>query len=286
MNQITERPKGYPMIEYYETSYELDMKKNSDMEAILFGEEDCHPSHGYGPTLRPYHLFHFVTRGKGRLEIGGRRFEIHAGDAFLVPAEELSYYEASKDDPWSYSWTGLTGVRATQYVGQILTVSPEKYIIRGLDTKKYAAVIHKAAILKGNSPENYFASQISLYTLFSFFVSDLPDMRNAEVIPSLASRIKFYIDAKYTEKLRIEEIAEYFGIHPNHLSRLFRENYDITPKLYLNRLKMEKAALLLRATDNPIVLIAESIGFEDQHAFSKLFKKHWGMSPLAYRKQN
>ena len=272
------------MIEFYETTYDLASKKNADMEAILFGKEDCAPSHAYGPTLRPYHLFHFVTKGHGMLQIDGRTFELDAGDVFLIPAEQVSYYEASATDPWSYSWAGMTGLRATQYIRQIMAVVPERYVIRQLDTKKYAASIDKAATLRGTSAGNYFCSEIVLYELFSYFAADLPALSGGKHTPTLAARVKFYLDAKYTEKLRIDELAADFGVHPNHLSRAFRERYDVSPKQYLQTLKLEKAASMLTTTDTPVALIAESLGFDDQHAFSKLFKKYWGVSPMAYRK--
>ena len=170
------------MIEFYETTYDLASKKNADMEAILFGKEDCAPSHAYGPTLRPYHLFHFVTGGQGMLQIEGATFQLNAGDIFLIPAEQMAYYEASAADPWSYSWAGLTGLRAEQYIRQIMAVVPERYVLRGLDTKKYAASIDKAASLQGTSMGNYFCAEIVLYELFSYFASDLPALQ-VQVLP-------------------------------------------------------------------------------------------------------
>ena len=272
------------MIEFYETTYDLASKKNADMEAILFGKEDCAPCHAYGPTLRPYHLFHFVTGGQGILRVDGATFQLNAGDIFLIPAEQMAYYEASETDPWSYSWAGLTGLRAEQYIRQIMAVVPERYVIRKLDTNKYAASIDKAASLQGTNAGNYFCAEIVLYELFSYFAADLPALNSGEHTPTLAGRVKFYLDAKYTEKLRIDELAAVFGVHPNHLSRAFRERYDVSPKKYLQTLKLEKAASMLTTTDTPVALIAESLGFDDQHAFSKLFKKYWGVSPMAYRR--
>lgn len=273
-----------PMIEFYETTYDLASKKSADMEAILFGREDCSPSHGYGPTLRPYHLFHFITGGHGFLRIDGSTFELASGDVFLIPAEQMSYYEASATDPWSYAWVGLTGLRATQYIRQIMAIAPERYVLRGLDTKKYAASIDKAASLRGTSAGNYFRSEIALYELFSCFASDLPNLDGGAQSHSLAAQVKFYLDAKFTEKIRIDELAARFGVHPNHLSRSFRERYDVSPKQYLQTLKLEKAALMLSTTDTAVALIAESLGFDDQHGFSRQFKRYWGVSPLEYRR--
>ena len=272
------------MKEFYETTYGFANKKSADMEAILFGKEDCSPSQGYGPTLRPYHLFHFVTKGNGSLIIGNQRFEISAGDAFLIPAEQISYYEASASSPWSYFWAGFTGVRASQYVLQLIEALPEHYVLRGLDIQKYAAAIDKAAELKGTSAANYFTAELVLYELFFYLASELRELRRIDYSPSLAAKIKFYLDTHYMEILRMDKLAAYFDIHPNHLSRIFREAYGIAPKQYLQDLKLEKSAQMLQTTDVPVSLIAESIGFEDQHAFSRAFKNHWGVSPTEYRK--
>lgn len=272
------------MIEFYETTYDLESKKNADMEAILFGKEDCAPSHGYGPTLRSYHLFHFVTKGCGILRIDGETTEIGPGDAFLIPAEKISYYEASAHAPWSYYWVGFTGFRAARYVQQIQTVSPERYIVRNLHMEKYAAVIDPMTSLTMTNAENYFRSKAVLFEMLAMLASDMEKSEDTKYTPSLASGIKFFIDAKYTEKIKIEELASQFGIHPNHLSRVFSEAYGISPKQYLLNLKMEKAAQLLTASDMPVALIAESLGYEDQHVFSRAYKKHWGVSPMLYRK--
>lgn len=254
------------------------------MEAVLFGYEDCAPSHAYGPTLRPYHLFHFVTSGQGILQIDDSTFSVYAGDAFLIPAEQMSYYEASSTDPWSYSWAGMTGLRATQYVQNILTAAPERYVLRNLDIAKYAASIKKAAVLKETSAANYFLCETIIYELFFFLSQEVAHLTDPGSKSELATKIKFYIDAKYTEKLRLDELADRFAIHPNHLSRVFREAYGIAPKQYLQNLKLEKSAQMLSSSNMPIRLIAESLGFEDQHSFSKAFKKYRGVSPRDYRK--
>ena len=180
---------------------------------------------------------------------------------------------------------GITGLRAAQYVRQILSVTPEHFVIRGLQADKYAAPIRKAAEMKGASAGNYFYAEMVLYELFSYFASDLPGLETAESQPSLASQIKFFLDTKYMENLRIESLAEHFGVHPNHFSRLFREAYGMSPKQYLQKMKMEKSAMMLETTDMPIALVSESLGFEDQHGFSKSFKKYWGTSPRAFRQR-
>ena len=67
--------------------------------------------------------------------------------------------------------------------------------------------------------------------------------------------------------------------------RVFHASYGISPKQYLLKLKMDKAAQMLVSTEMPVALIAEALGFEDQHVFSRAFKKYWGVSPMLYRKE-
>ena len=270
------------LAEIYETTYDLQTKRNSDLEAVLFGESDCGPSHSYGPTIRPYHLFHFITGGRGIAQIGGVRYELRRGDAFLIPAEQTAYYEADAETPWSYSWVGLTGIRSEQYVRQIQAAAPEHYILRGLDTKKYAASIHKAVAWTADGSLNYFQAGVVLYELLSYLASDFLEIGKA---PSLIEEIKFFIDEKYAERIQMSDIADHFHIHPNHLCRLFKETYHTAPKPYLQNLKTEKAALMLSTTDIPVSLIAESLGFADHRAFLRSFRKRWGTSPAAYRNE-
>jgi AraC-like DNA-binding protein len=218
------------------------------------------------------------------LQVDGKRFDLSAGDAFLIHAEQISYYEASADNPWSYSWAGFTGLRAAQYVRQIGILAPERYVLRGLDIQKYTVPINEVAQFSGSNAVHYFQTKKVLFELFSCLASDLPGLGEAQYAPSLAARVKFYLDAMYSEQLQISDVAQYFHVHPNHLSRAFQREFGIAPKQYLQKIKLEKAAQMLRSTDMPISLIAASLGFEDQHAFSKTFKKHWSLSPLDYRK--
>lgn len=83
--------------------------------------------------------------------------------------------------------------------------------------------------------------------------------------------------------MKLKDIADYFGIHQNYLTRAFHEKFGISPKKYLLQLKFKKAARLLATTQLPVSIISNSLGFEDQLAFSRTFKKFYNVSPTDYR---
>ena len=115
------------MIEYKETKHSLVYKANSDLSLYSAGYEECTPGYSYGPTLRSYQLIHFVLNGEGEFRINEHVFHLKAGDAFLIPAGKITYYEASKTNPWSYAWISFIGISSESYLYQIMTSTEDIY---------------------------------------------------------------------------------------------------------------------------------------------------------------
>jgi AraC-like DNA-binding protein/ligand-binding sensor protein len=94
-----------------------------------------------------------------------------------------------------------------------------------------------------------------------------------------------YIWERYTGKLSLKEIAEVSGLSASYFSSIFKEEMGENLSSYLNRLRAEKAAVMLTETDLPLSEIARACGFEDQSWFSKIFKTYTGVSPGKYRER-
>ena len=95
-----------------------DLQKDSaDLCLIYCGWEYCEPGHRYGPNMRTTYVLHIIRSGRGTLEIHNQKYELTAGDAFLLCPDVEAWYEADWEDPWSYMWVGFTGYRAQEYAG-------------------------------------------------------------------------------------------------------------------------------------------------------------------------
>lgn len=92
-----------------------------------------------------------------------------------------------------------------------------------------------------------------------------------------------YINLYLTNDLSLKALSEKFSISSSYLSTLFRKETGVTLTDYVNKKRVEHALLLLNSTDMQIQNIAASCGIADMNYFTRIFKKHMGMTPSEYR---
>ena len=114
-----------------------------------------------------------------------------------------------------------------------------------------------------------------------FFATLMEDYK--KIVPAIVNQHSYpgsvyvkhamdYIAHHYREKIKISELADYIGVNRSYLTSSFKKAIGCSPQEYLVNLRMEKARE-----------IAAAVGYQDQLAFSKIFKQHFGTSPKAYR---
>ena len=165
------------------------------------------------------------------------------------------------------------------------------YLIERLEqslAKSYEEVLLKGLARHGNKNSLYFQAISILLSVFGLLARDIHEnFRKMGNDPdNLVYDIRHYLDMNYPEKLLMQDVADKFCIHPNYMARVFKEAFGVTPKQYLQSLKMKKACILLQNTDLPILVISRSLSFPDQLAFTKAFHKTYGISPTRYRKEH
>lgn len=96
---------------------------------------------------------------------------------------------------------------------------------------------------------------------------------------------KQYFQQHYSEPISISQYAAAHHISTCWFIRSFRALTGQTPLQYIQTVRMDNAAILLRQSQYTVSEVAAMVGVEDPLYFSNLFKKHKGLSPSAYRKQ-
>lgn len=85
------------------------------------------------------------------------------------------------------------------------------------------------------------------------------------------------------KRAKLRDFASELGITPEHVIRVFRDRFDMTPMHYYRRLKMEAASSFLLNTTMAVKEVAWQVGFSNPYQFSSAFKEYSGMSPSLFR---
>jgi AraC-like DNA-binding protein len=96
-------------------------------------------------------------------------------------------------------------------------------------------------------------------------------------------RAKDFVDWRYFEPLTVDDMARAAGLSRAHFSREFRSAFGESPHAYLITRRMERAAALLRTTDQSVAEICFSVGHGSVGSFTTSFTRTYGVSPTAYR---
>ena len=94
-----------------------------------------------------------------------------------------------------------------------------------------------------------------------------------------------YLHQNYDRMIQIKEIAAHVSLHPAYLQRIFKARTGVPIMEYLTSFRMEKAMMLLRQTDIPVLEIADYVGVGSRQYLHALFKKHTGLTPSEYRRR-
>ena len=107
-----------------------------------------------------------------------------------------------------------------------------------------------------------------------------------KVSDNVAIMLKRYIDAHYNEKITKEDLANVAFCSVPNLYHIFQKNFGISPHNYVNKIRLEKASVLLENSGSSVAEISAMVGFDDPIYFSKLFKENYRLSPKKYRESS
>jgi AraC-like DNA-binding protein len=96
-------------------------------------------------------------------------------------------------------------------------------------------------------------------------------------------RAKDLADARYFERVDVDDMARAAGLSRAHFSREFKRAFGASPHAYLLTRRLERAAALLRNTDRSVADVCLSVGLVSVGSFTTSFTRMYGKSPTAYR---
>lgn len=241
-----------------------------DVNPRVCGWADCAPAHKYGPAVRNYWLLHYVLEGEGIFRTGEREYRVCPSQMFVIHPGELTYYEADNDVPWKYIWIGFDcHVPVPEALkGSVLTFPQGRPLFEGLRQAE--------ELTQGR--ETYLCGKI--WELMYLISSGQKRTGQKE---RYIQQARNYMESEYMVGITVNEVAVRLGLDRSYFSNLFRESMGRSPQQYLNEVRMTQAASLLMESGCSVTETAASVGYADVFAFSRTFKKYYGISPGRYR---
>ena len=127
----------------------------------------------------------------------------------------------------------------------------------------------------------HFKNAIAL-AVETILTADYVTRTEREAFPIV--RAKAFMMEHLCEPIKLEDIATEVSLSPSYFSALFKKESGETISDYLQRIRLEEAKKLLRATSLNLNEIAQRVGYTDAKHFSKMFRKQTGARPNEYRK--
>jgi AraC-like DNA-binding protein len=273
--------------------------KSGDMPLkTQFYHQACASIHGHD-----FYELVIVTNGTGLHITPEESFPITRGDAFLIKPGMVHGYENTRkleiynifyipeklnlqkydiaDLPGYYAFFEAEPMLRQQHGFKSRLTLNDEALARALE------LVREIEREQNNKRPGAYYFAVSAFMALVGLLSRNYDDSDSKISRELLklSEILSYIENNYGKSIRLERLASRSNMSVSTLSRLFRKNLGQSPSEYLIKLRLDKAAAMLKNSDSGIGEIAEKSGFCDSNYFSKMFSRTFGVSPREYRKQ-
>lgn len=253
-----------------------------NMSFFLFGHHRCEPGHCASGEYVDRYLIHYIYSGKGKVVCDGKTYYLERGNAFLITGKGEIYYEADKQSPWYYEWINISGSMAEKFL-KCLSLSRKNPIYKTTNPEK---IEEQLKLLNAADKSNDFLLSGAVYNLLGQMIaysagSTSVTRKTATTYVNLCVN---YIQLNYNKRITVDELCRFVGLEHSYLYRLFQKELHTSPCEFIISYKIKKAKYLLETSSPTMDEVAQYVGYDDKSAFSKLFQKKVGITPLKYKK--
>jgi AraC-like DNA-binding protein len=232
----------------------------------------------------PVHELIVVQSGVLPIAEDDRRFAVHQHEWMLLHAARIHYgYQDLPHDTWFY-WVCFGPGRADangiesavlrgRQTGPVLRPDRLRTLFENLLEDQ------QAAILKPSTSRCY------LQLILAEILLDpaAPAVHSAPA--QLARRAAAFIANNLTDPhLSTARIADAIACNADYLGRAFRAAFNETPTDHIHRLRIDRARVLFRSTNQSIERVAAEVGFSDERYFRRVFKRRVGLTPGEFQR--
>lgn len=235
-------------------------------------------------------VLEYVVDGCGYINVDGENYTASAGDVYILRKRTTHTYWSDAKKPWVKIFFNIRGSLAEKILEEYKLGIKGKVVLRGegleSDFRKLLAKLSKDTV---SQAEKFDRAALDFLKIV-IKLSNL-DKLQGELSGELLSvedemnRLVEYIAMNPKRIVGNQELADVIFRSKDFVIKRFHTNFGVTPYEYQIQQKIFSASNMLKNTKMSVQEIASSLGYDDQHYFSYMFKKRCGMSPTQYRKQ-
>ena len=235
------------------------------------------------------YILHLTTLGKGTIFDGQNSFYATKGQLLLFSPQAIHHYHRSKESKyWSHKWIyfypnprwtqWLNWSDTQQHIGKIKLQDQE-------DIDEISNIFTQ--IEKDSQSHNAFKEDMAV-SLLEYLLIKCISAEKREVSQVLDSRIitvQNLITQDLSQNWTITELAQQVYLSTSRLSHLFSQIVGMSIMQWIENQRILETKKSLYFSDRSIAMLAKTVGYSDPLYFSKVFKKHTGLSPSQFRQQ-
>jgi AraC-like DNA-binding protein len=243
--------------------------------------------------------FFYFTNGTAIIRCNSKEIAVSANDLVIINSKELHYIENTSNNlvvyvikiDLSFIYSNKFDSIQAQFLAPL---SQNLILFENLvrDDEKILRCVNRII-------HEYFVKEIGFELAIKSQVYDLIvlllraytrktyDEKEIESQLEILQRFKnviSYIENNFTEKINLDKLSRMAGFSEGHFCRLFKQITGMTAIDYINNMRINKAAELIKGSDLNITEVAIQCGFSDSNYFSRIFKKHKKISPMKMKK--
>lgn len=259
------------------------------------GVADTYPTRGHadgyyfdidkGRVLNEYQLL-YITEGEGIFNSAhAKDIPLKAGDLFLLfPGEWHTYHPTGKNG-WKSYWIGFKGKNADDRVkaGFLSVDKPIYHVGFSADIIRLYEEAYKRAQEEAPYSQQILAGIVNHLVGLMYALERSMELSKDHTRVDMINLARLRIRESLEVDLTIQQVAEELGVSYSNFRKLFKEFTGISPALYQQDLRLQRAKELLATTTLSIKEIAYRLRFESPDYFSSKFKIKTGKKPSEFR---
>ncbi len=229
----------------------------------------------YIPEIRiDYYDFTFVLSGTMKYMASGETIVLNKNDAILLKPgtirSRIAVDEPVKYVSFNFSVTPDVELPSENYLQNCITQ----------DIKKIVSVFSQSHLTP------YYHSKEKVANLLNLILFELMDMIALKSTNPHVLKIVRYIDEHITEKMSLKSISNEIGLTKEYTAYIFKKQTNKTITNYINERKMLLAKELMLRNKVSLNDLSAYLGYENYNYFSRLFKRHFDITPTNFRIKN